>query len=67
MIPAWMVGEFAGTFILVFFGCGSVCAAVTTGADVIYILHDKPRQILKWGRPSKLNCRFYKRDCPIFF
>ena len=33
-IPAWVVGEFVGTFILVFFGCGSVCAAVTTGAQV---------------------------------
>jgi glycerol uptake facilitator protein len=33
-LPAWMVGEFVGTFILVFFGCGSVCAAVTTGAQV---------------------------------
>jgi len=33
-IPAWVVGEFIGTFILVFFGCGSVCAAVTTGAQV---------------------------------
>ena len=33
-IPAWVVGEFVGTFILVFFGCGSVCAAVTTGAEV---------------------------------
>src|SRR6204780_4523578 len=33
-IPAWVIGEFIGTFILVFFGCGSVCAAVTTGAQV---------------------------------
>lgn len=33
-IPGWAVGEFIGTFILVFFGCGSVCAAVTTGAQV---------------------------------
>jgi hypothetical protein len=34
VIPAWVIGEFVGTFILVFFGCGSVCAAVTTGAQV---------------------------------
>jgi glycerol uptake facilitator protein len=34
LIPAWVIGEFVGTFILVFFGCGSVCAAVTTGAEV---------------------------------
>jgi glycerol uptake facilitator protein len=28
------VGELLGTFLLVFFGCGSVCTAVTTGALV---------------------------------
>jgi glycerol uptake facilitator protein len=33
-IPDWMIGEGVGTFLLVFFGCGSVCAAVTTGAEV---------------------------------
>ncbi len=33
-LPRWIVGEFFGTFLLVFFGCGSVCAAVTTGAQV---------------------------------
>src|SRR5262249_13646205 len=33
-IPKWAIGEFFGTFLLVFFGCGSVCAAVTTGAQV---------------------------------
>lgn len=33
-IPNWFTGEFFGMFLLVFFGCGSVCASVTTGAQV---------------------------------
>ena len=32
-LPAWMIGEFFGTFLLVFFGCGVVCTSVTTGAQ----------------------------------
>ena len=33
-IPKWAVGEFFGTFLLVFFGCGSVCTAVVLDAQV---------------------------------
>ena len=33
-LPKWIIGEFFGTFMVVFFGCGSVCASVLTGAQV---------------------------------
>ncbi len=32
-LPKWFVGEFFGVFLVVFFGCGSVCASVLTGAQ----------------------------------
>jgi glycerol uptake facilitator protein len=33
-LPAWLVGEVVGTFLLVFFGCGCVAAATLCGAQV---------------------------------
>jgi glycerol uptake facilitator protein len=43
-LPKWFTGEFVGTFLMVLFGCGSVCVAVATGA------HTSPVEVaLLWG------------------
>jgi glycerol uptake facilitator protein len=33
-LPKWLIGEFFGTFLVVFCGCGSVCTSVLTEAQV---------------------------------
>ncbi len=33
-LPPWLVGEFFGTFLLVFFGCGALAVAVLTDAQM---------------------------------
>ncbi len=43
-LPAWVMGEFLGTFLLVFFGCGSVCVAVVTGVELSLV-----QVALVWG------------------
>ncbi|SDT99774.1 glycerol uptake facilitator protein [Verrucomicrobium sp. GAS474] len=34
IVPRWLVGEFVGTFLLVWFGCGSLCVAVAGGVGM---------------------------------